>query len=450
MAELEDGRAFGALLRGARLAGGLTQEELAARSGMSVRAISDLERSHARRPYMRSVRLLVSALDISESMREDLLHVAQQAWKPANGDAQIMNGNDSDTTASQGSILGCQLPPMVPGFVGRTDEVERLTQELTAAQADPGVATVVISGAPGVGKTALALQVAHRIRPLFSDGQVYLDLAEMSNLSDDPGKIIAELLRTLGVPASETPETAAQRAAIYRSCLADRKVLVVADDAESFSQVQSIVPGTHTCAMILTSRNRLYGPAGALTVVLEPLCPSEAVEMLSQLIGPERVAADQHAAEQIVAFCDFLPLAVHIVGARLAAHPLWPIARLASVLADRCRRLDALSFGGRTMRTSFAKSYEPLDERLRCAFHRLALLGSSDATESAIGALLTDVNASELLNALEERSLLTSIGIDARGEQHYRIQRLLLEYASERLAAEPEASGPTGDGRATR
>jgi DNA-binding SARP family transcriptional activator/tetratricopeptide (TPR) repeat protein/transcriptional regulator with XRE-family HTH domain len=353
----------------------------------------------------------------------------------------------SGTTAvlAQTVLPVCQLPPDVADFTGRAQDCARLTA-LLAPTADTGAGNGstalpvgVISGPPGAGKTTLALHVAHALRPAFPDGQLFVPLAGSSR-PRRPGEVLDELLRALGVAPGAIPGTAGQRAALFRSRLAGRRVLVVVDDAGSPGQVRPLLPGTAGCAVMVTSRNRLAGLGGATPIPLDCLPHGEAVELLGRIAGVERVAGEPAAADGLVAACGRLPLALRITGARLAARPGWPLARLAGLVADADPggRLDALVVDDLAVRASVASSYRALDGRARRAFGRLSLVGPQDVAEWVVAALLGEPDAAEVVNLLVDKSLLTLAGVEAGGEPRYRLHDLLRDYAAERLAEEPQ------------
>jgi DNA-binding SARP family transcriptional activator len=202
-----------------------------------------------------------------------------------------------------------QLPPAPPDFTGRTAEVGSLTSLLAPAPGRIGVPVAVISGPPGVGKTALALQVAHLTRHLFPDGQLHVELAGSTRLARDPGDVLGELLRACGVHGSALPDSAAERAALFRSQVAGQHMLVMADDATSAEQVRPLLPGTAGCAVIVTSRSRLGVLAGAQLHCLDPLPHVDAVRMLARIVGSQRVADEADASDNLVRACGCLPLA---------------------------------------------------------------------------------------------------------------------------------------------
>jgi tetratricopeptide (TPR) repeat protein len=383
------------------------------------------------------VGLLVDALGAPEPVRAELHEAACRA-RQSGRQVQASPG-DVERARAEPAWPVCQLPPVVADFTSREDECACVREIATQTRDADVVPVAVVSGPPGVGKTTLALRVGHSLRSSFPDGQLYLQLAGASCQPRDAGEVLGEVLRALGVGPAAIPESTQQRAALYRSRLADRKVLVVADDAGSARQVAPLLPGTPGCAVIVTSRSRLADLEGARPVLLDSLGHAEAVELLGHIVGAERVAAEQQAADQLVDACGLLPLAVRIVGARLASRPGWSLARLAGMVADERSRLDELAVGDLAVRASVAPSYEALDERARRGFRRLALLGPADVAGWVMAALLGEPDAADVVGVLVDKSLLTPVGADATGEPRYRLHDLLRDYAAERLAEEPSA-----------
>jgi DNA-binding SARP family transcriptional activator/DNA-binding XRE family transcriptional regulator len=331
-----------------------------------------------------------------------------------------------------------QLPSALADFTGRTAEVSRLQEWLRPGGAGPAVPVVVICGPPGAGKSALMLQAGHVLRESFPDGQLWAHLNGSSDRPQDPGDVLGEWLRALGVHGSAIPAAADRRAALYRSRLADRRVLIVADDAGSAAQVMPLLPGTPGCAVMVTSRRRLAELAGARFLPLGPLSTVEATDLLGQVTGPERVAAEPEAAADLVTACGLLPLAVRIAGAKLAARPAAPITAMSGTLATERRRLDVLQVGDISVRASIASGYDALSQSARRAFRLLGLLGACDVAEWAVAALVGEADAGRLVDELADRSMLTLVGIDATGIARFRLHDLLRDYAGEVLAREPE------------
>ncbi|HSO56430.1 MAG TPA: helix-turn-helix domain-containing protein, partial [Actinomycetes bacterium] len=330
---------FGTLLRAHRTRLPLTQEELAERAGLSERTLRNLEGGRIHRPYPDTIRRLADALNLTGEERLDFEGAARQVTGPL-------------------GPVPCQLPPDVADFTGRAREVAGLRARFTAASGDPGPADAVVlsavAGKAGVGKTALAVHVAHQLRVggQFPDGQLYVNLRGAEQRPLDPAAVLARFLRALGVRGPAVPEDLEEREAMYRARLADRRVLVVLDNAASEAQVRPLLPGGPGCAVLVTSRRRLSGLEGARLVELEVLTPRQAMELLSRVVGATRTAAEPEAATAIVAYCGYLPLAVRIAGAKLAARRRWSLRRLADRLADERGRLSELSAGDLEVRAS--------------------------------------------------------------------------------------------------
>jgi tetratricopeptide (TPR) repeat protein len=279
-----------------------------------------------------------------------------------------------------------QLPAPATQFTGREEELARLNQLLEGET--PGVVVVsAIAGKPGVGKSALAVQLAHQVRDRFPDGQLYVDLrgAEEDARRLTPGGVLGQFLLDLGVPAQEIPEGVAARAARYRSLVADRRVLVLLDNAHDEAQVRPLLPGTPGCLALITSRRPLAAlEAAPAPLHLDVLGEREAINLLARLAGAERVAAEQEEAAALTRLCGGLPLALRIVGARLATRPRWRLADLRRRLVEERRRLAELSLGDLDVRASFMLSYRELTESQARLFRRLgAVPGTSFGTELA-------------------------------------------------------------------
>jgi DNA-binding SARP family transcriptional activator/DNA-binding XRE family transcriptional regulator len=331
-----------------------------------------------------------------------------------------------------------QLPATLADFVGRAAVSEKLATMIVPADQQHGVPLVVISGMPGVGKTALALHVAHHVREQFPDGQLWLELGGSSGRPRDPASALEQLTRALGI-AGVIPPDRAELAAHYRTRLAGRKVLVVADDAAAAAQVQPLLPGTRGCAVIVTSRSRLEDLAGAAFIPLDVMSDDAASGLLASIVGGERVAAEPAAAAQLARDCGNLPLALRVIGSKLAVRPSLPLSAMVNRLTTAHGRLRELEAGSLSVRGSIASSYEQLSEPARGAFRLLALLGPADFAEWVIGALLGESDAADVLAELVSMSLLAVTRVDNAGEPRYRLNDLLRDYADELLDHEPAA-----------
>jgi DNA-binding SARP family transcriptional activator len=341
-----------------------------------------------------------------------------------------------------------QLPAAVADFTGRTRDFEKLISAITPGDGQQGVPVAVVWGAPGVGKTTLALQAAHKAGIRFPGGQLWVHLAGTSARPRDPGDVLADFLRALGVPGPAIPGDISGRAAQYRSRLAGRKVLIVADDAASPAQVLPLLPGTAGCALLVTSRTQLDEPAGAKLLPLDAMPPDDAVGLLTRMVGGQRVAAEPKAALDLVKACGALPLALRVIGGRMAARPDWPVSAALRRLTGEQNRLRELEAGDLSVSASIESSYRSLPERTRRAFRRLALLGPSDFAEWVPGVLLGEADPFLVTGELVSRSLLTAAGADGRGEPRYRLHDLLRDYAGERLNDDDAAASKAAMHRA--
>ncbi|MEO3813239.1 BTAD domain-containing putative transcriptional regulator [Sphaerisporangium sp. B11E5] len=331
-----------------------------------------------------------------------------------------------------------QLPSPPPDFTARDDEIAELRARLTRTDAMP---VCVIFGPGGVGKSSLALRAAHELAHFYPDGQLHVELRGTSEVPATPLEVLGRLLRELE-PGMSPPATLEECAARYRTLLADRRKLVVLDDAATERQVRPLLPGARGCGVIVTSRNRLAGLAGAAVLDLGLLPDPAALLLLAQVAGPERIAADPVAAGRIVRQCGGLPLALRIAGARLASRRQWSVTRLADRLADEQRRLDELAVGDQEVRAGIALSYDLLPPEARTALRRLGLLGLPYfPVWVAAAAMETGLDEAErVLDHLVDTSLAGVVDTDAAGRTRYRLHDLIRLFARERaLAEEPEA-----------
>lgn len=338
-----------------------------------------------------------------------------------------------------------ELPADVVDFTGRRQQVARAVAALSGDASTAGVhasgptgRVVAISGPPGVGKTAFAVRVAHLLRPHFPDGRLYIDLNGLADLPLPAGEALNRLLRWCVGSSVTPPDDIEERAALVRSQLAERRVLLVLDNAHSEAQVRPLIPGAPGCAVLLTSRRQMAALDNVLGFDLAVFEPDEAVELIATLARPDRVAADPAAAAELARLCGYLPLAIRIVGARLWSRPHWSLRRMVDRLVDEHRRLDALSIGDRGVRGSIALSYAALDPTARRLFRLFGTLTETDAPAWVAAALLDvqEPEAEALLEELVDARLIEIQGSTAQSADRYGMHSLVRLFARERCGEE--------------
>src|SRR6202012_4200242 len=441
----------GEWLRQQRVAAGLTQEDLAERSGVSVRAIADLERGRTKKPYPSSVKALVRALGLPEAACTDRGARSRAGDGAAQADtaqadtaqadtAQADTANEA-TEAHGGMTVPRQLPTRGAHFAGRAGELAQLDGVLDAAASDQavgatGVVISAIGGTAGVGKTALALHWAHRVAHRFPDGQLYANLRGFdagNGRPADPGDVLRGFLDALGVHPERLPADVEGLAGLYRSVLAGRKMLVLLDNAADVAQVRPLLPASPECLVIVTSRRDLAALAareGAQLLQLDVLTEQEANELLVTRIGKDRAAQEPWAVTQLATLCARLPLALSVVVARAAAAAKLPLSSLAAELTELGGRLDALDAGdpAANVRTVLSLSYRHLPETAARMFRLLGLHPGPDISAAAAASLAgVPVAAARVaLRDLTRASLLMEV-VPGR----FAFHDLLRSYAAE-------------------
>ncbi len=426
---------FGALLRELRLAHSLTIEGLAEASGVSVRGIGDLERGRRAAPQRRTVAALADGLGLDDTDRERLLAAARTGRTPGYhpfGVRSFPRGTD-DFVGREGELLRLTELAGAPGdFTGEDD----------AGARQPVV--VAVSGAPGTGKTTLALRAARRLADRFPDGQLVVDLRGTDDAPPAPAELMVGVLRALGVPDRDLAKAGAPaHPALYRQVLADRRCLVVLDNARDEAQVRPLLPGTGRALVLVTSRRMLTGLDSVHRLPLGGLGTAESAAFLSSLVGEDRAGADPEALAEVARLCGHLPLALRVAGNWLATRSGWSLRRLADRLALEERRLDALTAGDLRVAGAFDLSYRQLTPTAARLFRRLSLVPGPD-TGAACAARLTGQDLYDTEDTLEE---LVEAGLLGTAGDRYRLHDLLALYARDRLAAE---EGPEDAERARR
>jgi DNA-binding SARP family transcriptional activator/tetratricopeptide (TPR) repeat protein len=325
------------------------------------------------------------------------------------------------------------LPADLPGFVGRAEQLDRL-DTLSATNAS-AVVISAIAGTAGVGKTALAVRWAHRVRHRFPDGQLYVNLRgfDPNGAPAAPADVIRRFLDALGVPEHRIPTSPDAQADLYRSLLAERRVLIVLDNARDPDQVRPLLAGAPGCLTIVTSRDPLTGLIavdGAHPLMLDLVTVDEARELLATRLGAERVAPECEAIDELIARCARLPLALAIAAAQAAVRPDLPLSKLVADLRDSRRRLDTLT-GGDTatdLRAVFLSSYRALSPGAARLFRLIGLHPGPDIIASAAASLagVQIVRVEPLLAELTHAQLLTE-----HTPGRYGCHDLLRAYATE-------------------
>jgi tetratricopeptide (TPR) repeat protein/transcriptional regulator with XRE-family HTH domain len=411
---------FGELLRRHRAAAFLTQTALAARSGLSVQAISMLERGVRLSPRPATVKLLSQALRLDPA--------ESQAFLAAGGGGR--DGNQETTPATTRT-----LPRDLPAFTGRIEELRRVAE---TAGSGGSLGISAIDGMPGVGKTAFAVHAAHLLAPLFPDGQLFLDLrghaAGRPPLSS--ADALGRLLLTTGTAAQRIPGDLDARAALWRDRVADRRLLLLLDDADALDQVQPLIPAGPRCMVLITSRHRLAALAGVDTLTLDCLPPKDAVELFRRLSGMRH--GEEEVVAEVVDRAGGLPLAIQLLAGRLRSHPSWRTRHLAERLRDGRHRLVDVEAEQGAVQTAFALSLQQLPAERRRLFSHIGLHPGRELDAHAAAAMegVDVVRAENEMEGIYDAHL-----VDEPQPGRYRMHDLIRAYASS-LAMQHE--GPEG------
>ncbi|MFD4949535.1 ATP-binding protein [Streptomyces sp. NPDC058239] len=409
---------FAELLRRHRRAARLTLEELAEASGVGVRTLSDLERGRSKGPQHRTVTAVADALALENDARKQLVELAR-------------DGRLRDHWTRPTGL--CELPRSVDDFTGRTAELAWI-DNLVHAKHSPGAPVVgIITGSAGSGKTTFAVRSAHALRPSFPDGVFFLDLFGMSQRPLAVDDALGLVIGALGVADQQIPADTQGRSSLYRSLLRDRRVLVVLDNAASEEQVRPLLPGEGAGRALVTSRRLLAGLEGVRRLVLGPLPLSEATELLTGIVGERSASDGEPALARLAQLCGGLPLALRIIGNRLASRPGWSAVELAARLSDEERRLDQFKAGDLKIANAFGMSYEQLAASARRVFRRLAVVPGRDFG-AALAAVVGGTSIEDAWNALDELVDLGLLQDSTSGR--YRFHDLVRLFARERLQEE--------------
>ncbi|MCK7626262.1 NB-ARC domain-containing protein [Streptomyces sp. RS10V-4] len=436
-----------------------TRLELDLEAGAHAEAVSELTALTAAHPLRERLReLLMLALYRSGRQAEALavyadtrrlladelgvdpcasLSELQQRILRADTDLDAPAAEDGPDAGGSAFVRPRQLPATVADFTGRAAFVRELSDQLATAEGSV-MAVSAVAGIGGVGKTTLAVHVAHTAREHFPDGQLYVDLQGAGHNPAEPEAVLGAFLRALGTADSAIPDGLEERAAFFRSTLAGRRVLALLDNARDAAQVRPLLPGTEGCAALITSRSRMIDLAGAHLVDLDVMSPEEALRLFTRIVGEERVASERQAAMAVVGACGFLPLAIRIAASRLASRRTWTVATLASKLADERRRLDELRAGDLAVKATFELGYKQLEPPQARAFRLLGLADGPDISLAAAAALL-GLGAEETEDLLE--SLVDTSLLESAAPGRYRYHDLVRLYA--RACAERDEHPPS-------
>jgi len=420
---------LGALLRKLRQQEGLSQRSMVRRLHLSSHSsIADFE-SGRRIPHADIVADYERVFGIRGGalQRLRLKELASRTF-----DHALLGRNGSPPEASFGTKAAqpvhSQLPPDVPRFVARREEILQVLGALTSLPKFVG-----IFGAPGIGKTALAVHLASLTQIRFPDGRLCVDLRGDTSRPVPTSAVLAHLLRWLRVSPSEMPTTFEERLSLYRTLTASRSLAVVLDNAYDEAQVRDLLPLAGDCLVIVTGRRTLYGLSFALTLVLPNLSHDHALELLVA-VARRPDLQDGPGAELIVEKCEGLPLALVIVAERLAVRPGWSADSLARLLCGDDEGLDYLVSGDQSVKAAFNRSYVRLEESDKRLFRRAALFGRGPF-DPDLADLLVDAPAAAALERLVDENLVRH-----QGDSHYQLDGLLYSFAQERVLAEDGAA----------
>ncbi|WP_203715803.1 AfsR/SARP family transcriptional regulator [Asanoa siamensis] len=390
--------------------------------------------------YRRSRALLVDELGVEPSAALRALHEAILRGDPRLAGIAAADLDGLAAAAAARTRPTVPTPRQLPagagtsGFTGRGAELARLDGILRG----PGPVVAVVSGIPGVGKTALAVHWGHRVSARFPDGQLYVDLRGYDDRPPlRPAAVLAVFLRSFGVPADEIPADPDEAAARYRSTLADRRVLVVLDNAGHADQVRPLLPAGAGCVALVTSRDQLSGLAvrdGAVRVPLDVLPPGDAADLLRGALGAGRVAAEPGSSARLVDLCGHLPLALRIAAAQLTGGGLGDIGSYVTALStDRLTALQVHGDSQAAVRAAFGLSYARRSPQARRLFRLFGLVPCADLTVGAAAALTgaTGPAAQRLLTELADGHLM-----ERQRPDRFTAHDLLRVYAAERARAE--------------
>ncbi|WP_078883808.1 AAA family ATPase [Streptomyces sp. NRRL S-340] len=413
--------ALAATLVHAREAACLTQEDLARRSGLSVRAIRNLETGHTARPRKQSLRLLAQALGLPPADVGRLLRTPRPEHRPG----------------PRSLALSAELPAAPrPHLAGREPLLDRLHAHLVAQEHPDRGRLAVVVGPPGAGKTALILRAAHTVRARFPDGQVFVDLHPAGAAPLTPDRLVRRVLRSLGgTPDTDGPDEAGAR---LRDVLSRRRVLVVLDNAATEAHIRPLLVDDVRSAVLVAARRELPALPDRLELRIGALDRPDAHRVLEDLAGAARTRAERSAAMDVVESCARLPLALHIAGLWLTTRPHRSLRDLAHRLADEEQRLRFLRVGDLSLQDSVAAYHQGLPPQVTAALERLAALRGDFGTDEVTARVTPSrEHAADLLDELLHRQVTHVSAADGPDGTRYRLHDAVRLYAAHCLAGPP-------------
>jgi len=432
---------FATLLRQLRTSAGLTQEELAESAALSPRTISDLERRVSLTARAPTARFLATALNLTGSARTEFLAAAHGPRVPA-----AASTDPSAPRPESDAGLNRTLPRDISAFTGRAEELQQTVRAVTTASGGGVIGICAIGGMAGIGKTTLAVHAAHALAPQFPDGQIFVALHGHTpgQRPADPADVLAGLLLAAGIDARRIPADRDGRERCWRDYLADKKLLLVLDDAIGHDQVGPLLPGSGGSTALVTSRQRLTALEDASIIDLDTLPKLDAGRLLIRLSGRIELQAHDPVVAEITNLCGYLPLAIGMLARQLHHHPVWSPAGLAADLAAATDRLGMMRNENISVAAAFDLSYRDLTGAQRRLFRLLGLHPGPDIDRYAAAALanVSLTTARRQLEALYDQHLITQ---PATGR--YRLHDLLREHAGILATSDDPADNEAATGR---
>lgn len=384
-------------------------------------------RSEALVAYERARRTLADELGVSPG--ESLTHAYQEVLTSDTAEEQPVPvpapARPEPAMAARTALV--TLPPDETYFVGRANELAALERMLTADRpVANGPRQVVLTGGVGTGKTALAVRVAHRCADGFAGGIAYASVTDAKGAPLPASVVLKRLLYGLG--ESVDPAWGDEELALrFRAASGRRPVLIILDDVGPDADLNAVTPNRSTATVLLISRSHPMVAGRRDTLFLEPMRPAEGIVLLAAIGGEERILADLAAARAVVEFCDGLPAALRVCGARLAARPLWSVRRLAHRLADPARRLDELSLGDESLRGRLLSAFRSLPDTARRSLSMFQDVGPGafTATSLRMPGSLPEAEAEQVLDMLVEARLVEEVVVDDLGGGQFRMTGLM-------------------------